>query len=235
MTKTLMAIVATTALGTAMPAFAQTATSNMSGRVTQLQTQLQTDIRAGRITRAEAQPLREQLRLLRQTERQYSLNGLTVAERQDLQVRIRDLRAQIRYASRNDLTRYGSNQQWVDVNRDGWDDRDTNRDGILDVNANAYANANAYPNANGYPSANAYPNPQCVQRTGVAGILSNVFGGGANCGLQVGQRATGQLYAVPPQLQYQYRDGNGVYYRYDGRQIYQIDARTQTVLRVFNG
>ena len=223
MTKTLMAIVATTALGVAAPALSQTTASNMSVRVGQLQTQLQTDIQAGRITRAEAQPLREQLRLLRQTERQYSADGLTVAERQDLQVRVRDLRAQIRLASRNDLTRWGSNQQWVDSNRDGWDDRDTNRDGILDVNANAYANV----------GANAYADPQCVRRTGVAGILSSVLGTGANCGLQVGQRVSGQLYAVPPQLQYQYRDGNGVYYRYDGRQIYQIDARTQTVVRVY--
>ena len=221
MTKTFMAIVAGTALGVAAPALSQTANSNMTMRIAQLQSQLQADVRTGAITRDEARPLREQLRLLRDTERAYSANGLTVTERQELQVRIRDLRSQIRYASRNDLTRYGASQ-WIDVNRDGWDDRDSNRDGILDVNANAYAGANVYP--------------PCVQRTGVAGVLSSVFGTGANnCGLQVGQRVTGQLYAVPGHLLNQYRDGNGIYYRYDGRQIYQIDARTQTVLRVFNG
>jgi hypothetical protein len=31
-----------------------------------------------------------------------------------------------------------------------------------------------------------------------------------------------------------YRDGNGVYYRSDGRNIYQIDARTNVVTRVFS-
>jgi nuclear transport factor 2 (NTF2) superfamily protein len=39
---------------------------------------------------------------------------------------------------------------------------------------------------------------------------------------------------VPSQYRYQYRDGNGVYYRSDGRAIYQIDARTDTVLRVYS-
>jgi hypothetical protein len=38
---------------------------------------------------------------------------------------------------------------------------------------------------------------------------------------------------VPYEYRSRYRDGNGVYYRSDGRQIYQIDARTQTVLRIY--
>ena len=70
-----------------------------------------------------------------------------------------------------------------------------------------------------------------TQPGGVAGMISQVLGVD---GLQVGQRATSNLYAVPQQHQYQYRDGNGVYYRSDGRRIYQIDARTQTVVRVFS-
>jgi hypothetical protein len=41
------------------------------------------------------------------------------------------------------------------------------------------------------------------------------------------------LYGVPSQYQSQYRDGNGVYYRSDGRCIYQIDARNDTVIRIF--
>jgi hypothetical protein len=48
-------------------------------------------------------------------------------------------------------------------------------------------------------------------------------------GLQVGQRVPYNLYGIPSQ----YRDGNGVYYRSDGRRIYQIDARNDTVIRIF--
>jgi hypothetical protein len=71
---------------------------------------------------------------------------------------------------------------------------------------------------------------QPVQHGGIAGVLGRILGTG---GLQVGQRATGDLYGVPYQYQGQYRDGNGVYYRSDGRRIYQIDARSQTVIRIF--
>jgi hypothetical protein len=66
-------------------------------------------------------------------------------------------------------------------------------------------------------------------RTGLGGLIDNVLGGG---GLRVGQRATANLGGVPAEFRNQYRDGNGVYYRSDGRSIYQIDAQTQTVVRV---
>lgn len=134
-------------------------------------------------------------------------------------MRLRDARSQIRYAARNNLVRYGSNS-WVDTNRDGYDDRDVNRDGILD---RPYAQGGPYE-----------PVVQCQRQTGIAGVLSNVLGTNGNCGLQVGQRVTSGLYTVPYQYQGQYRDGNGVYYRSDGRQIYQIDARTNVVLRAYN-
>ncbi len=38
---------------------------------------------------------------------------------------------------------------------------------------------------------------------------------------------------MPYAYRNQYRDGSGVYYRSDGRNIYQIDARTQTVARIY--
>ncbi len=75
---------------------------------------------------------------------------------------------------------------------------------------------------------------------GLGGIIDSIFGGGNNrnndeCGgLRVGQRAGGNLSAVPYQYRTQFRDGGGVYYRSDGRAIYQIDARTDTVLRVYD-
>ena len=77
----------------------------------------------------------------------------------------------------------------------------------------------------------------CEQsRGGLGGIFDDIFGGGDdNCvtNLSVGARAPGNLGAVPSQYRYRYRDGNGVYYRSDGRQIYQIDARTNTILRIY--
>ena len=233
MTKTLMAIAAGTALATGAPALSQTANSNIDLRINQLQTTLKTEVRAGRITRSEAQPIRQRLRELRQLEAQYSANGLTWTERRDLQVRIRDLRSQINYASRNDLTRYGANS-WIDNNRDGIDDRDVNRDGIID---RAYGANGNYQNGY-YGQGGPYePVAQCTtpQRGGIAGILGSVLGTGSSsyCGLQVGQRVNTGLYAVPYQYQGQYRDGNGVYYRSDGRAIYQIDARTNVVTRVY--
>ena len=71
----------------------------------------------------------------------------------------------------------------------------------------------------------------CQPRTGVGGLVDTVFGT-SSCGLQVGQRATGNLYAVPSQYRNQFRDRNGIFYRSDGRSIYEIDARTNTVVRV---
>jgi hypothetical protein len=57
--------------------------------------------------------------------------------------------------------------------------------------------------------------------------------GSAAAGLQVGQRESGELSAVPPELRSRYQDGNGSYYRYDGLRIYQLDVASRTVVRVF--
>lgn len=226
MTKTLMALAAGTALATGAPALSQTANTNIGLRIDQLQTDIQAGVRNGTITRAEAQPLRQQYRQLNQLERQYAAGGLTVAERQQLQLAVRDLRSRIRYAARNDLVRYGA-AHWIDTNRDGFDDRDHNRDGILDARyvADAYGRT-----AVGGPYE---PVVQCQRPTGIAGVLSNVLGTNS-CGLTVGQRVTGGLYAVPYQYQNRYRDGNGVYYRSDGRMIYAIDARTHVVVQAYS-
>ena len=200
---------------------------NLSVRIGQLQTRIQAGVQSGAISRSEAVPLRQQLRQLTQLERQYSRNGLTGQERSDLQQRIRSLRQQVRQADggaqgrydQYDRDDYGQNGQYdprndrdrIDSNNDGWDDRDRNRNGRWDDDA-----------------GNGYPEP--VQpRSGLGGLLDSVLGGG---GLRVGQRASANLGAVPAEYRNQYRDGNGVYYRSDGRAIYQIDAQTQAVVRV---
>jgi hypothetical protein len=208
--------------------------ANMTARIAQLDARLQAGIQSGDISRREAAPLRQQLAQLRDLERRYNRNGLTGQERSDLQQRLRNLRQQIRYADGGARGRYdsydrdaygqydngygqngqyGSNER-IDANNDGWDDRDQDRDGRWDDD---YANGQ-------------YQQP--AQRGGIGGIIDSVLG--TNSGtLRVGQRASANLGGVPYEYQNQYRDGNGVYYRSDGRAIYQIDARTQNVVRVY--
>lgn len=203
---------------------------NISARIGQLQTRFNEGVRNGSITRREARPIRQDIQRLAYLERQYGVNGYTGQERAALQQGIRTIRQQLRradggaqgrYAQWDREDRYGwgaNNNGRVDANNDGWDDRDYNRNGRWDDDAN-----------HGYQQQQHYQQ-QPAARTGIAGIIEGLLGGG---GLQVGQRVPSNLYGVPYQHQAQYRDGNGVYYRSDGRNIYQVDARSQTVMRIF--
>ena len=219
MTRIFLTMAAVSALGVGAPALSQSGNVNRSTdvRIDNLQTQIQSGVQAGTITRAEAQPLREQLRLLRQAERQYARDGLTSTERRDLQSRIKTLREQIRVAERNGTDRYGASG-YIDRDGDGWDDRDYDRDGRLDTY-----------DGQGGPLEEVV----CERRGGINGVIDSVLGR-EDCALRVGQLATANLGGVPYEYRNAYRDGNGVYYRSDGRFIYQIDARTNIILRTFD-
>ena len=270
MKKFIIALAATTALGAAMPAAAQYGGGNVQLRSEQLQVQLQAGIRSGAISRAEAMPLRDQLRQLRQMERQYAQGGITGRERADLQRRINSLRQGIRMAERNgngrydrDDREYGQNDgdRW-DRNNDGWDDRDGNRDGRWDVDSRDDRDRDGWDDRDGnrdgrwdvetrndsnrdgwddrdmdrdgrWDDEDSYRRDQVSgsRDRGVVGqILDRVTG---NSALRVGQQAPSNLGALPYEYRNQFRDGNGAYYRTDGRQIYQIDARSQTVVRIY--
>jgi hypothetical protein len=289
MKKIIIALAATTAIAAAAPAAAQfggQVGSNIDLRTDRLQAQLQAGVQAGTITRAEAAPLRDQLRTLSQLERQYSRNGLTVQERTELRSRAQSLRQGIRLAIRNGDSRYDRddrygdrydrdcppglekrnngcvppgqvgrddrNDRWgdndryrdtrfVDRNRDGYDDRDLNRDGRVDEREWRMADDRYGSNDRYDRDDDRYGRTdrdyddryetRDTRRGGIGGILQNVLGGG---GLRVGQRVTGNLGAVPYQYRDEFRDGNGVYYRADSRAIYQIDARTDTVVRIYS-
>jgi hypothetical protein len=220
MNKLLLSMAAVGAIAAAAPAAAQYGYNSdvraggavgVSNRIAQLDARLQAGIQAGVIDRTEARSLRMQMRQLQRLEQQYSYNGLTQAERQDLQMRLRELRQDIQMA---DNGRY---------------DRD-NRYGSYD---DPYWN-NGYSGQGG-PYEPAYDTYCDTGNRGViGGVIDSVLGRNDNCyGLRVGARASGNLYSVPSQYRYQYRDGNGVYYRSDGRAIYQIDARSNTVMRVY--
>ena len=187
--------------------YSNQANGNLDARIDQLRVRLQAGVQNGSITRREAAPIREQIRQLNQLERRYSMDGLSGQERADLQSRIRSVRQQLRMADNGANGRYAQ-----------WDVEDGYNQGYQQNYGQGYQ-----------PYQQGYAQPP--QQGGIAGALGQILGIG---GLQVGQRATGNLYGVPYQYQGQYRDGNGVYYRSDGRRIYQIDARTQTVIRIFS-
>jgi hypothetical protein len=222
MNKLLLSMAAVGAIAVAAPAASQTwsnanagGTMGISNRIAQLDARISAGIASGEISRTEARNLRMELRQLRQLERQYSYNGLTQTERQDLRERLRDLREDVRIA---DNGRYDRDTRY------SWDDRYDNNGGYN----GGYA-------GQGGPYEQPY-DTYCETNTrgGIGGLIDGVLGrSDNNCGLRVGARATGNLYSVPSQYRYRYRDGNGVYYRSDGRNIYQIDARTQTVLRIY--
>lgn len=239
MRKLLFAMTAVSALAIAAPAAAQYDTqydaqydsrnqvrtdaefnSRLDQRIDMIEERLEAGIDAGTIDRNESRNIRSQLRTITRLHREYALNGLTVRERQELQQRLRTMRDNIRIADGDRYDRrYGANDGWgddeqygrgrggpFDADGDGWDDRDCDRDGDIDSGSCTTA-----------------------PRGGLGGFIESILGQG---GLRVGQRVTGELYAVPSQYRDRYRDDSRFYYRSDGRQIYQIDARTNVVTRI---
>ena len=73
------------------------------------------------------------------------------------------------------------------------------------------------------------PVDNCRDRGGLGGLLDSVLG---NDCVRVGQRAPSNLYAVPYDYQGRFRDSYGAFYRTDGRNIYQIDTRTNRVVSI---
>jgi hypothetical protein len=107
MNKLTMILAAASALAVGAPAAAQYGDSNFDYRITELQQRLQAGVQNGAITRQEAVFLRDQLRELRQLERQFASDGLSGRERDILQQRVQSLRERIRMAERNGMDRGG--------------------------------------------------------------------------------------------------------------------------------
>jgi hypothetical protein len=240
MNKILLSMAALGAIAAAAPAAAQSNWNNgnngnnwnadsgvgISSRIAQLDARVQAGVRSGEINRSEARDLRAQLRDLTRLEGRYSYNGFTQAERQDLRQRLRSVREQIRLA---DNGRYDRDNRYGN-----WEEDDYDRYGR---GQGGYSGQGGYAGQGG-PYEQPYDNYcDTNNRGGIGGLINGILGrdtnNNNNCTLRVGSRVTSGLYAVPSQYRYQFRDGNGVYYRSDGRNIYQIDARTQTVLRVY--
>jgi hypothetical protein len=105
--------------------------------------------------------------------------------------------------------------------------------------ADGRGNQYGYRNDGYYGQGGPYEEVECHVDQGsfggIGGIFDSIFGGDEDdcVGLRVGQQASGNLSVLPAQYRSQFRDGNGIVYRTDGTQIYQIDVRTNTVLRVY--
>ena len=127
-----MTMAAVSALAIAGSAVAQNTQGNVDVRIDQLQAEIRTGVQNGTITRTDARALDDQLSQLRYTEYQYGRDGLTRAERRDLRDRTRNLRQRIRYAERTGSDNRYAQNRWIDSNRDGFDDRDYDRDGRWD-------------------------------------------------------------------------------------------------------
>lgn len=187
---------------------------SMSARIEQLRDRIETGVQSGAINRQEAMPLRSGLRSLTQLERRYSRNGLNDQETRDLQMRLRTLSQDVRRADEGGSGRYDEWDRRYGQDDDRYgdrDDRDYGRDDRRD-------------------DGERYRQPE--QRGGVGGVIDNVLDRNAAT-LEIGERAPSGLYGVPYDMRERYRDTDRFYYRSDGRQIYQIDARTQTVIRVY--
>ncbi len=193
---------------------------NMSARIEQLRERIEAGVESGAISRREAVSLRSSLRSLTQLERRYSRNGLNNEERQELQSRLRSLRQEVRQADN------GAQGRYEDWDRQGGrdDDRYDDRDGSRDDGRGYDRDEGRYDDVDdGYRERE--------QRGGLGGVIDGVLGRNSAT-LQIGQRAPSDLYGVPFEYRDRYRDTNQSYYRSDGRQIYQIDARTQAVVRI---
>jgi hypothetical protein len=219
MKKTLLLAAAASALGVAVPAAAQYYSApnrvvpgqygldnSYDVRIAQLRQRLDAGVRAGTINSREAHRLSRQIDNLDRLEDRMAYNGLTESERYDLQRRIRAVRQNVRVADNNSWDRY---------ERYGYDDR-------------AYG-VGVGAGAGYYGQGGPYDEVVCEQRSGIGSLIDSVFG--PNC-FRVGQRVPSNLYGVPSQYRNTYRDNGSVYYRSDGRAVYGIDARTNTVVSV---
>jgi hypothetical protein len=221
----------------------------MQTRVQQLQLRIRAGVQRGTISRSEAVRLDAQLRQVTRLEMQYGRNGINGRERSDLQLRVDSLREQVRQAERMSNGRYDRGDRYsdgryddddrytdddrYDRNNDGWDDRDGDRDGRWDVEAGNDDNRDGWDDRDTDRDGSWADNGDDVDD----GLLDdeNRRRDEDDYGqtLRVGERAPADLGVLPPEYRDNYRDGNGVYYRYGNGNVYEVDARTNLILRSF--
>ena len=240
MQKILLGMAALSALAAAAPAGAHydqrgsgrydiQSHTNVSARIAQLQVRLDAGLRSGAITRAEARPLYRELRQLQRLEPRFRRDGISGRENAELQHRIDDLRQSLFSAEgRAGWGRDRGDDGWENRN-DDWDDRDSRWEDRDDRRGERWEDREE----RWEDRDERWEERSDDRRGGISGVIDDVLGVG---GLRVGQRVTtsARLGAVPYEHRSRFRDDSRVYYRSDGRSIYQIDARTDVVLRIYD-
>lgn len=253
MKKLLLALAAMPAAVIASQASAQTyananASYNMQNRIANLEARFNAGAQAGVFSQHEYQNLRDRLIQLRQLEQQYSYNGLTAAERRNLQARIRSTRDELRMAGGS---RWANNYGWSDRELDGYGNaygntvaydaygRPLNTGVVYDQYGRPIQTNGYYGQGGPYEPVYA---PQSRGGVGnvLGGVLGNVVGGGGLLGGLLGGGGLGVGSVITSAIanvlrggnNYGYRDTNNTYFRSDGQQVYEIDARTNRVVRI---
>jgi len=213
MKKILMTMAAVSALSIGVPAAAQYGRGDIQGRMQQLQVQLQAGVRSGAISRREAMPLDRQIREISDYARFNGRDGLNGRERRYLEQRMANLSQHIRYAEQTG---------------DGRDMR--------------YGRGERYEDGRAYGANEGYAREARLDRNGDGwddrdfdrdGRIDDGRDGEDGAYLRVGQRISGNFAEMPVRYRDRYRDSDGSYYRYDRGNIYQVDARTDLILRIF--
>jgi hypothetical protein len=257
MTRIPMKLLALAAFAAATPAAAQWGGANVDTE--RLRIEIDAGVSRGDISSQEAYSLRSQLRGLMNLERQYARDGLTVNERYDLQQRAQGLRNEIaeaqgyasgygRYDNRG--SRYGTNGNGYGTpynegtygNRGyGTYDNGTYNNGAYGNRGYGAYNEGTYNNGaygsrgygnNQYAQSNQYSQYRQTDRDDDDSYDRDDRDDDGYA-LRVGERVSGGLYAVPDAYRYRFRDSGSVYYRYGNGNVYQVDARTGVVMRIY--
>jgi len=234
--------------------------ARLATRIQNLEMRYQAALNARVLTDNERVVIGRQLANLRALQQRVSYDGrLTNAERRQLQQQIRTTRDQLRTAGGNGwANRYG----WTDRDLDAYGNAygstygnayGNNAYGSGRVTYDQYGRPipsmtyDQYGRPitnNGYYGQGGPYVPAPSSNGGIGGVLGNVLGGGSgvggilgsilgNGGLSVGSVISGAIgSALGGGSNYGYRDRNDVYFRSDGQRVYEIDARTNTVIRV---
>jgi hypothetical protein len=133
MKRTLLTLLAATALAAALPAVASAQAWNVNERQAQLDQRIDVGVRNGQLNQREAEQLRVEFRAIARLERDYRANGLSERERMDLDARFDQLSQRIRMERSDSQDRRGQD----DRRDDRYDDR---RGGQPDRRADRYDN-----------------------------------------------------------------------------------------------
>lgn len=200
--------------------------AGIDARIGQLRVRLDAEYRRGTIDRGELGALRGRLDQITRLQRLYYRNGLNATERADLERRLRDFRMAMRDSTGRG---YDRDDDYRAYDRDDDDYRRGDSYGRGDRDDDDYRDDDRMDrDRDGWDDRDRDRDGRWQDD-----VRSDDEDDYSDVTLRVGQRATTGLGGVPYQYRDRYRNGGGFHYRSDGRAIYQIDSRTNAVVRIY--